>query len=72
MKQILAAIIDFLVGVIGTAWILSRLQGAEMTFSLYNAWLIIWIITIIAYFVVAKKVWGQSLGKKLLKLKPKK
>ena len=72
MKNILAAIIDFLASIFGTAWILSRLQGAEMTFSLYNEWLIIWFISIIAYFVVAKKVWGQTLGRKLLNIKPKK
>lgn len=70
--KILAFLIDFFLGFFGTGWLLTRLTGGTMTFELEGIWLLVWIGLIVAYFLVPKKLWGQSLGRKILGVKKRK
>jgi hypothetical protein len=72
MKKLLSIILDLFLGIVGTGWLLTRISGGERTIDLYNLWFLIWIISIILYFTLLKKHLGQSLGSKLLKIKPSK
>lgn len=68
MKKVVAKLIDLFLIVFGWAWLLSRIQGAEKTFALYNVWLLIWIAGIVAYYVVPKKMGKKTVGKMLMKV----
>jgi hypothetical protein len=72
MKKILAFIIDLFLGILGTGWLLTRISGGTRTIDLYNIWFLIWIISIVLYFILPKKYLGQSVASKLMKLKPSK
>lgn len=71
MKKVLAVILDIILGVLGTGWLLTRLTGSKMTFQLEGTWFFIWLVAIVLYFILPRKLLGQSIGGKILKIAKK-
>lgn len=59
-------------GVIGSMLLISQLtsgksvSGSGVGFKLDGMGLILWVIVLIAYFFLAKKFWGKTVGGKIV------
>lgn len=72
LKTILTWILNFILGIIGTAILASQISSGKsivfengapgLSLSLYNMGLILYLILIVAYFFGAKKLWGKTIG----------
>lgn len=74
MKTIIVWILNFIIGIIGTMFLISRLTGngggitgvsgagASFKFGLDSTGFIVWIVVVLAYFFGARKVWGKTVG----------
>ncbi|MBI2617518.1 RDD family protein [Candidatus Gottesmanbacteria bacterium] len=71
-KKLIAGFLDFLIAFIGIGWLLTRISGREGTVSLYDIWLLIWVGSVVAYFLLTKKYLGQTLGSKIMGIPVKK
>ena len=71
MKTIITYIINFFVGVVGSMLLVSQLtsgksvSGTGVGFKLEGVGLILWVVVLVAYFLVAKKFLGKTLGGKV-------
>lgn len=72
-KTILVWILNFLIGIVGTAIFLTKITGrgegvaatgssASFNVNLDMTGLIIWLVVIAVYFFGAKKLWGKTVG----------
>lgn len=73
LKTILTLILNFLIGIVGTAILLTKITGrgegvsatgssASFSVNLDITGFIIWIVVIAVYFFGAKKLWGKTVG----------
>ena len=71
MKTTLTWILNFVLGVFGTALLASQISsgksvsfedGIQFSLKLYNMGLILYLVFIVAYFWGAKKFWGKTVG----------
>lgn len=68
MKKVVAKLIDFFLIVFGWGWLLTKIQGSKKTFELYDIWLLIWIVGMVAYYVGLKKLKKKTVGQMLMKV----
>lgn len=72
-KTIVVWLLNFLIGIIGTAILITKLTGrgegiaatdssASFRINMDMTGIIIWVIIIAVYFFGAKKLWGKTVG----------
>ncbi|MBT6401484.1 hypothetical protein HN803_01135 [candidate division WWE3 bacterium] len=73
MKKFLAFVLDFLISFVFLGYIIALMTG-ETTgggFNLQGGSALVLFILIVAYVVIGRKLWGQTLGRKILKVEKK-
>jgi len=70
MKKFIAFFIDMLFSFAGFGYVIAVLtdQTVEGGFSLKGISMLFLALLMVAYFVVSKKFFGQSLGRKIMKI----
>lgn len=78
MKTLLTVVLNFLIGVVGIAVLITQLTSGEgvkseggttsVGFQLDTFGIIAWVVGIVLYFWLAKKYLGKTVGAKLLDL----
>lgn len=69
-KKIGVWVINFILGIIVTSYIIGKLGGGSeavstsqgVSINLSGMGFVIWIVVVIAYFYGAKKLWGKTVG----------
>lgn len=73
VKTILVWFLNFLIGIVGTAILVTKLTGrgegiaatgssASVRVNMDMTGIIIWVVIIAVYFFGAKKFWGKTVG----------
>lgn len=71
IKTIVTYVLNFLIGVVGSMLLISQLTSGKSVsssgvgFKLEGTGLILWIVVLVAYFFLAKKFWGKTIGGKI-------
>lgn len=72
MGTLLTWVFNFILGIFGTALLASQISSGKsigfengalnLSLSLYNTGLILYLVLIVVYFWGAKKFWGKTVG----------
>lgn len=73
LKTLVVWILNFVIGIVGTAILITKLTGrgegiaatgssASFKVNMDMTGFIIWIVIIVAYFFISKKMWGKTVG----------
>lgn len=73
LKTIIVWFLNFVIGVVGTAVLLTKLTGrgegvaatgesASVNINLDMTGFVVWIAVVTVYFFGAKKLWGKTIG----------
>lgn len=73
LKTIIVWFLNFVIGVVGTAVLLTKLTGrgegvaatgesASVNINLDMTGFVVWIAVVAVYFFGAKKLWGKTIG----------
>lgn len=70
MKKIVAFVIDFAISFLFLGYVVSLISGenTDNGFNLEGGSALVLFLLIIAYVLIGRKFWGQTLGRKLLKV----
>lgn len=74
MKTILTYVVNFFLGGVGSMLLVSQLtsgksvSGSGVGFKLDGTGMILWVVVLVAYFFLAKKFWGKTVGGKIVDL----
>lgn len=72
-KTLVVWVLNFIIGIVGTAILVTKLTGrgegiaatsnsASFKVNMDMTGFIIWIVIIVAYFFISKKMWGKTVG----------
>ncbi|RJQ27251.1 hypothetical protein C4577_01725 [Candidatus Parcubacteria bacterium] len=73
MKTLIVWVLNFIIGIVGTAILITKVMGtgqgvaatsnsASIGIKLDMTGFIIWIVIIAVYFFGSKKLWGETVG----------